>query len=83
MVETKGVEPSDGSLEESPEVLEAAGDPSMVGAPTEGPLTAKRTGTEPVDPDLALVQQAWSALPAALRAGIVAMVREDRTRSRR
>jgi hypothetical protein len=43
-------------------------------------LTAKGTGTESIDPDLALVQQAWASLPEPLRAGILAMVRSMRER---
>src|SRR5262245_21137640 len=32
----------------------------------------------PMDPDLALVADAWSALPSAVKAGIMAMVRASR-----
>jgi hypothetical protein len=30
---------------------------------------------QPIDPDLTFVSQRWTALPAAIRAGIVALVR--------
>jgi hypothetical protein len=33
------------------------------------------TDTRPSDPDLALVIERWEALPDAIRAGILAMVR--------
>ncbi len=37
--------------------------------------TRNPTPDAPTDPELAAVVAAWSALPAAVRAGIVAMVR--------
>ncbi len=39
-----------------------------------GPMTPPATPPKPTDPELAAVVAAWPDLPAALRAGIVAMV---------
>ncbi|MFH0983719.1 MAG: hypothetical protein V2A79_19565 [Planctomycetota bacterium] len=38
-------------------------------------MTESTPGTQPADPDLAAVVNAWPALPAAVKAGIVAMIR--------
>jgi hypothetical protein len=49
--------------------------------PEENPASASDVHTdvhsELVDPDLASVVEAWSSLPAAVRAGILAMVEES------
>jgi len=40
-----------------------------------GNASSRPSGEDSGDPELALVVQAWAGLPAALRAGVVAMVR--------
>ena len=46
-------------------------------SPTEGAAQSGAHATEPrrLDPDLLMLVERWAALPEALRAGIVAMVR--------
>jgi hypothetical protein len=43
------------------------------------PQTATETATSPLpdDPDFALIASAWSQLPQAIRAGILAMVKDS------
>jgi hypothetical protein len=45
--------------------------------PSKGPKEGRRlwVSAAPLDPDLAAVMAAWPALPEAVRAGIVAMVK--------
>jgi hypothetical protein len=81
-VETKGVEPFDGSGVGSPEVREGKGDPTSSPSLADEPLTAKGTGTG-LAPDFELdfVLGAWPSLPQAFKAGILAMVHAARAQS--
>ena len=82
MARVKGLEPSTSSVTGWGPTTEK---PGTQGADDEVPGRAN-TGANsgeseapaarpPTDPDLAVIVDAWSALPAALRAGIAAMVR--------